>query len=76
MWNEKEPKIKEEFCGACVAGIGALVGVSTSVGSTIGDRKRNKRIRKILFIVGIVIGFLSIIAGIYALTRKCNTCKI
>ena len=74
MSNEKEPKIKEEFCGACVAGIGALVGVSTSVGSTMGDRKRHKRTRKIFFIIGLIIGVLSIVYGIYSL-RSCKECR-
>ena len=62
---------KEEFCGACVAGLVALAGVGTSGMSS----KKNKKNKKIIFWVGISISVISIAFLIYFLCfKKCNEC--
>ena len=33
-------EIKEEFCGACIAGVGALLGAGTTVASTKSQKKK------------------------------------
>jgi hypothetical protein len=65
--------IKEDFCGACVAGVGALVGAGTAGMSTKAQRKYKKTI----FWIGIVITIISIIFLIYMLTNQkmCKSCS-
>lgn len=65
--------MKEEFCGACAAGVAALVGAGAAGSSTIGDRKKNKKKKKILLYVGVSIAVLSILVAIYILCfKKCS----
>lgn len=63
---------KEPFCVACLAGVGALVGLGTS-----GiNRKSTKKSRKIIFWAGVGITVISILIMIYFLfIRKCNECS-
>ncbi len=60
---------KEEFCGACLsvplmfaAGGGSIAATSTYV-----DKKKHKKIKKTMFMVGIVIAVLSILYSGYVL---------
>ena len=65
---------REDFCGACVAGVAALVGAGAA-GSTAGDRKNNKKRKKIIFWIGISITIVSILVAIYFLfIKKCEEC--
>jgi hypothetical protein len=59
---------KEEFCGACLtvplafaAGGGGIAGSSAFV---------NKKMKNVLFVVGIVIAFLSISYSVYVLYKQ------
>lgn len=64
--------MKEEFCGACLAGIGALVGAGTA---GVSSGKRNKKRNKIIFWVSIGVTILSIIIGlIFLFVKKCQSC--
>lgn len=67
-------QVKEEFCTACVAGIGALVGVgAASAGSS--SKGKHKKEKQILFWFGIMLTLLSILVALYVLfVRKCSTC--
>jgi|LakMenE18May11ns_1017337.scaffolds.fasta_scaffold00144_5 uncharacterized membrane protein YebE (DUF533 family) len=65
---------KEEFCGACLtvplafaAGGGGIAGSSTFV------NKKNKKMKNVLFVVGIVIAFLSISYSVYVLYKQRTT---
>lgn len=62
---------KEEFCGACLtvplafaAGGGGIAGSSAFV---------NKKMKNVLFVVGIVIAFLSISYSVYVLYKQRTT---
>lgn len=67
----KEDETKEGFCGACVAGIGALAGIGTTVGSTKVDKKK----KNIVFWVGCILSIISIIILAYLLfIKKCSDC--
>ena len=59
---------KEEFCGACVAGLVALAGVGTS-GAT---SKKNRKTKKIIFWSGVSVSVISICFLIYFLCFKKN----
>lgn len=73
MSNFRKDDIKEEFCGACVAGVGALVGAGTAGMSS----KAQKKLKKPIFWIGITITIISIIILIYMLTNKemCKSCS-
>ena len=66
-------EIKEEFCGACVAGVGALLGAGTTVASS----KTQKKYKRTIFWIGLIITILSIIILFYLLTNKeaCKSCS-
>jgi len=71
---------KENFCAPCATGVAALLGASISGSTFIGskkDREKQKKIRKILFWVGVGITLLSIVIGVYFLCRKekCKGCE-
>lgn len=65
--------IKEEFCGACIAGLTALAGAGTAgFGSTKKDRKK----KKVIFWTGVTITIASIIIMFYILkVKKCQACS-
>jgi len=63
-------EVKEEFCGACIAGITALAGAGTAVGST----KVNKKVKKTVFWIGVVVSIISILILIYFLFINCKDC--
>uniref|UniRef100_A0A6C0EKG6 Transmembrane protein n=1 Tax=viral metagenome TaxID=1070528 RepID=A0A6C0EKG6_9ZZZZ len=66
---------KESFCGACVAGVAALVGAGTA-SATAQDRKKNKKKQKIIFWISVGVTILSILIAIYILfIRKCKECE-
>ena len=66
---------KESFCSACVSGITALIGAG-SASLTAEDRKKNKKTRKIIFWISVIVTVISILLTIYFLfIRKCNTCQ-
>lgn len=66
-------EIKEEFCGACVAGVGALLGAGTTVASS----KTQKKYKKTIFWVGLIVTIISILILIYMLINKdsCKSCS-
>lgn len=67
------PEIKEEFCGACVAGVGALLGAGTTVASS----KTQKKYKKTVFWSGLIVTILSILVLFYLLMNKkaCKSCS-
>lgn len=69
----KKEDVKEEFCGACVAGVGALVGAGTAGMSS----KAQKKYKKPIFWIGISITIISIIVLLYMLSNKevCKSCS-
>jgi uncharacterized membrane protein YvbJ len=70
--EQKKEEQKEEFCGACVAGLTALVGVAgTSMGS---KASKNKQTKKIIFWVSVSVTVISILIAIYLL-KTCKDCK-
>lgn len=70
---EKKEEVKEEFCGACVAGIAALAGAGTAGGSRVS---KNKDTKKIIFWIGVGVSLLSILILIYLLCfKKCDSCR-
>jgi hypothetical protein len=66
-------EIKEPFCGACAAGVTALIGAGTVGGSSAS---KNKKTKKIIFGIGLFISIISIIILIYFIFfKKCNECR-
>jgi hypothetical protein len=73
MFGKKKEESKEEFCGACVAGVAALAGVGAA--GTSKSTSSDKTTRKVVFWFGTVVSLLSIIYLIYALCfQKCSKC--
>lgn len=67
-------EMKEGFCGACVAGIAALAGAGVN-SSTMSGRKKNKKLKKLIFWISFFIVLLSIFFTIYYLWIKdCGEC--
>jgi len=68
--NNKENK--EEFCGACLTVPLAMAagGSTVAAASTAVDKEKHKKIKDIMFVVGIVIAVLSILYSIYALCKQ------
>ena len=65
---------REDFCGACVAGVTALVGSGTAV-ATKGNHSKNKRKKKIIFWGSVGVTVVAIFATIYFLwIKQCNEC--
>lgn len=58
---------KEEFCGACVAGVAAIVGAGTA-------SVTRKKYKNTIFWISVAITVLSIIICVYLLLDK-NACK-
>lgn len=69
--KDKNQDIKEDFCGACVSVIPALIGAGGIAGSSSGMRGAYNSTKKIVFIASIVLIIISIIIFIYYK----NTCK-
>jgi small basic protein len=61
----------ENFCGMCIAGIGAIAGVGTVAGSTKVDKKYKKNV----FIAGVVVSVISILYLLYLYMYNCNQCS-
>ena len=69
----KHEETKEDFCGACAAGLTALIGGGISGSSTA---VKNKKTKKKIFIIGLVIAIISILVLLYLLLfKKCENCK-
>jgi uncharacterized membrane protein YvbJ len=70
--NHKE-ETKEDFCGACVAGVAALAGVGTA--SVNNRTNTNRGMKRKIFIISMIITFISIVILIYLLCFKnCTKC--
>lgn len=66
---------KENFCGACVAGITALLGAGAVRTASTGDRKKNKKRKAVIFWVGVAVTIISILIALYILfVKKCQEC--
>lgn len=63
---------KEEFCGACGAGLVALLGVGTATTGT--NVKNNRKMKKYIFWTGFTITLLSILVLAYYLHKECAEC--
>ena len=70
--EEEEDKIKEDFCPPCLAvpAALALAGGSVAASSTAVDREKHRKLKKTMFIVGIVVAFLSICYSGYVIYKK------
>jgi ABC-type proline/glycine betaine transport system permease subunit len=65
--------MREDFCGACVAGITALVGAGTAGGSV---KAKDQNTKRIIFWVGMSVSMISIIVIVYILYfQKCEVCS-
>jgi hypothetical protein len=65
---------KEEFCGACVAGLVALAGAGTTGVSSTGAKKNVKK-KRIMFWISLSVTLISICFLIYFMYfKKCNEC--
>lgn len=65
--NKDNEETKEEFCGACAAGIAALAGVGTATS--------NRKSKKLIFWIGMSISLISLLVLIYLLCFKdCKEC--
>lgn len=66
--------MREDFCGACIAGAAALVGAGTT-GKSISGKKNSKK-KRVIFWIGVGITLLSIIVCLYILCiKKCSECQ-
>jgi hypothetical protein len=70
--SDDEP-VKEEFCGACVAGIVAIAGAGIAKNGTRNHSSRG--MKRFLFWVGILITIIAIGVIVYMLCfKKCGEC--
>lgn len=69
-WKETGGEQKEGFCGACLAGVGALLGAGTSAYSSKIDKKKKKTI----FWAGVAVSVISILILIVLLIKGCKDC--
>jgi len=69
----KEENTKEDFCGACIAAPLAMAGLGAAASNS--DLKSKKKWKKWVFIIGIGVSVISIIAAIWFLFG-CKTCSI
>jgi hypothetical protein len=69
----KKEEVKENFCVSCVAGLTAIAGAGTASSSgKVSDRKT----RKIIFWLGLIISILSVIFLIWRLCfSNCSNCR-
>ena len=72
--KDKNQDIKEDFCGACVSVVPALIGAGGIVGSSSGIGGVYNSTKKIVFIVSIVLIIISIIIFIYY-KNNCKSCR-
>lgn len=70
------PEMQENFCGACVAGVTALVGAGAGANQSANnvDPEQEQKNNDILFWISIGVIVVSIIVAIYML-RSCDKCK-
>lgn len=62
---------KENFCGACIAGVTAVIGASTA---GIGSRGAYGRNKNIILWVGVSITIISVIVSIIYM-QTCKSCR-
>lgn len=66
--------VKEEFCGACIAGVAALAGAGASSYGA-GTKGKHKKKKKILFWSGVATVVISLALIYYFLyIKKCKEC--
>ena len=69
----KNQETKEEFCGACVAGITAIAGIGTAEG--IKNTNAKRKTKKIVFYLSLIVTIISILIILYLLfIKKCDQC--
>lgn len=66
-------EVKEEYCGACIAGVAALAGVGTA--TVNNSTTKNRQTKKIIFYTSITVSIISIIILIYLIMKKCKECE-
>lgn len=65
--------MREDFCGACVAGITALVGAAGAGGSA---KAKDQNTKRIIFWIGMSVSLVSVLVIIYLLYfQKCEVCS-
>jgi len=70
--NDNDEEQKEEFCGACLAVPLAFAagGGGVAASSTLVDRKKYKKLKKLMFMVGIIVAVISIFYSGYVLYKQ------
>jgi uncharacterized membrane protein YebE (DUF533 family) len=70
--SQQEEENKEEFCGSCLTVPLAMAATGGGVAgaSSLVDRQKHKKLKKTIFIVGIVIAVLSILYSGYVLYKQ------
>jgi uncharacterized membrane protein YebE (DUF533 family) len=70
--NDNNEEQKEEFCGACLAVPLAFAagGGGVAASSTLVDRKKHKKLKKTMFMVGILVAVLAILYSGYILYNQ------
>ena len=73
MYNNSNGKdIKEGFCAACLTIPFAFAGIGVSAYGS--NSRKSHKYRKKIAIIGFIISFISIIAGLY-FYFKCSECR-
>lgn len=73
MDKEEQEEIKEPFCGACAAGLAAVIGAGTAKSS---NKVKNKNLQKQIFWFSVIISVASILYVLYQLCfGNCSECK-
>ena len=72
MSEQKNDDQKEEFCSPCLIApaIFAAAGGGVAASSTAVDRQKHKKLKKVMFAVGISVAVLSILYSAYVLLRS------
>ena len=74
MKDSKNTEVKEEFCGACVAGAVALAGAGAA-GAGAGSKTAHKLTKKILIGVGVTTFVIAVVVGIILWKKNCAECR-
>ena len=70
--SQQEDENKEDFCGSCLTVPLALAATGGGIAgsSSLVDRQKHKKLKKTIFIVGIVVALLSILYSGYILYKQ------
>ena len=73
--SEKSEEIKEEFCGACVAGLVAVAGAA-GAGASVSSKGKHSKKKKILLWSSVIVAIIAlIVAGVIVYKNTCKSCR-